>query len=338
LLTPEPFVDVTSLTVPVCRSTSDITSSTGFGTIPHATPTPIPGSNGTTNPSDGKTAEIITALKPILGAISESTVAADHAWLNANDQQHFAAVIFAEGRRVSNFCTALSLMPLTIDTKPFIDSVVTNLKGRQGLLSIAAELAQDAPSDIRDQDQLRIDSSEILTELEDSLGDFAQSVNVTPADPLPFTVVNPLLGLNVSVDAGWLLMRNGVDIVLLAPSERQHYSVRGLGPDAWKLGTALRVRRFRNAQDAELTDVLISLDSLFARFGDRVSTETTDIGNIEGALRVYRDVALEWDTSVGIAIANESTYLFEIGCSTSDESNCSPTMEQFLSTVTFGDG
>ena len=334
----EPPIDVSLVTVPVCRTTDSNSNGVGFGTIPHATPTAIPGQGSSTTQSSVEATEFATALKPLIYAMAAVTEAADRSWGIAEGSEDLARVILFEGRRLSQLCSALSVVPLTTEAKPFVDTVADDLKARRDLLFATAELARDDSADMRSLDAERADSSLTLKALDLTLDEFAAQAGVTSVASAPFTTVNPLLSVRFSAPAGWLMVRNGIDIVLLAPAEQQVYSARGLGPDAWKLGSALRVRRFRNAEPVELSSLSLSLDALYARFGDRVADETSRFGNIDGVLRIYRDVERGWDTLVAATVIDDSTYLFELGCPDGINSSCMSMIDQFVASVVFING
>ena len=247
-------------------------------------------------------------------------------------------MVLFEGRRLSQPCSALSVAPLTTDGKPFVDAVAANLNVRRDLLSATAELGRDGSADLRSLDVDRIDSSAIVAKLDEELNEIADKAGVTSVESAPFTAVNPLLAISFSAPAGWLMVRNGIDIVLSAPAEQQVYSVRGLGPDAWKLGTALRVRRFRNGQPLELSGAAATLDALYARFGHRVGDQSTSFGGIDGILRIYRDTDRGWNTLVAATVIDDSTYLFELGCPDEVGSGCASTVDRFVESVEFLNG
>ena len=347
LLTPVPIslppvdIDLASLTVPVCRTTYVNSNGAGFGTIPHATPTaiPVPGSSDGPGGVDLTYAQaFVTALSPLVDTTLGTTSAADNAWREATTDDELARIITFEGRRLTQLCSALSIVPLTTDGIGITRVVADALNGRRALLLDTVELLRDQPSKGREMDSSRLDSTATLLGLEASLDMFAAEAGVTSLDPAPFTLVNPLLGASFDAPGGWLVVRNGIDIVIMAPPDQQVYSVRGLGPDAWKLGTALRVRRFRNNPPWQLSDTAAALDSLYARFGDRVDDKSIEIGGIDGILRIYRTSDGHWDTFVGATVLDNSTYLFEYGCPDTFVSECAGRMETFLNSVELSDG
>jgi hypothetical protein len=334
----EPPIDVSLVTVPVCRTTDRNSNGVGFGTIPHATPTAIPGQGSSITQSTQKATEFAIALKPLIDAVVAVTEAADRSWGIAEGSEDLGRVILFEGRRLSQLCSALSVVPLTTNGKPFVDTMADNLKARRDLLYSTAELGRDDSANLRALDADRTDSSLTLKGLEVNLDEFSTLAGVTSVASVPFTIVNPLLAVTFGAPAGWLMVRNGIDIVLLAPAEQQVYSARGLGPDAWKLGSALRVRRFRNAESADLSGLSLTLDALYAQFGGRVAVETSRFGSIDGVLGIYRDVERGWDTLVSATVIDDSTYLFELGCPDEINSVCISTINQFVASVEFING
>ena len=339
--TPAPLppvdIDIASLTVPVCRTSNGTSNGAGFGTIPHATPTAMPeaGSSGGTGSSAAQS--FVIALNPLVAAIVASTRAADDAWRLAESDEDLARIVVFEGRRLSQLCSALSIVPLTTDGMELTKITADALHDRRALLAESAELLMAQTGEGRAMDAVRQDSSAILIGLKANLDAFASGARVTSVELAPFTVVNPLLDLRFDAPGGWLAVRNGIDIVIMGPIDQQVYTAMGLGPDAWKLGTAMRIRRFRNNSSSELSDAAATLDSLYARFGDRTHEQSVEVGGVAGILRVYSFVDRHWDTFVATTIVDDQTYLFEHGCPTTLNAQCVLQLDGFIQSVVFAD-
>ena len=335
---PPVSVDTSTLTVPVCRTTTSVIAGSGFGTVPHATPTPIP-APGSSMALPGAEAEaFVVGLKPLVNAIVSLTTAADQSWLEASGRDDLARAILYEGRRLSQLCAALAILPLTTESQSFVAMTADALNGRRSVLANSGEFIRDEIADPLAKSEAREMSSIGLTRLGQQLDEYAESVNVTLVEASSFTTINPLLGVAFDASAGWLAARNGIDIVLIAPIEQQIYSVRGLGPDAWRLGTAFRVRRFRNATTWTLSDTAASLDPLYVRYGERVSDRSISIGGNIGIVRNYKNPDRGWNTLVATTVVGNSTYLFEFGCPDELDDGCSEILDGFLRSVVFSGG
>jgi hypothetical protein len=330
-------VDIASLTVPVCRTTDVSSNGAGFGTIPHATPTAIPQSGSSGGEVALEAQAFATSLSPLVEAVVATTNAADDAWDLAASDDDLARVILFEGRRLALLCSALSIFPLTTDGLGLVNFAAKALNDRRAVLLETADLLKGQPGNRRGMDAERRDSSAILTGLETDLNNFASAAGVTSFASAPFTAVNPLLGLIFDAPAGWLAVRNGIDIVILAPPSQQVYSARGLGPDAWKLGKAVRIRRFRNNPPWELADAAITMDALYARLGESTEEQSTSVGGVEGLLRVYRAVDRDWSTYVAATVLDSTTYLFEYGCPDQSGSTCVAQLNRLTNSVVFSD-
>jgi hypothetical protein len=328
-------VDIATLTVPVCRTTDVASNGVGFGTIPHATPTAIPQSGSSSGGVALEAQAFATSLSPMVEAIVATTRAADDAWDLAASDDDLARVILFEGRRLAQLCSALSIFPLTADGLDIVNIAAKALNDRRAILLETADLLKDQPGNGRGMDTKRQDSSTILIGLETDLDSFASAADVISFASAPFTVVNPLLDLSFDAAAGWLPVRNGIDIVILAPSRQQVYSARGLGPDAWKLGTAVRIRRFRNNLPWELADTAMTMDALYARLGESTDEQSTSVGGVKGILRVYRTVNRDWSTYVATTVLDSTTYLFEYGCQDQSELTCVAQLDRLTNSVVF---
>ena len=330
-------IDIASLTVPVCRTSNGTSNGAGFGTIPHATPTAMPEAGSSSGTGSSAAQSFVIALNPLVAAIVASTSAADDAWRLAESDEDLARIVVFEGRRLSQLCSALSIVPLTTDGMELTKITTDALHDRRALLAESAELLMAQTGEGRAMDAVRQDSSAILIGLKANLDAFASGARVTSVELAPFTVVNPLLDLRFDAPGGWLAVRNGIDIVIMGPIDQQVYTAMGLGPDAWKLGTAMRIRRFRNNSSSELSDTAATLDSLYARFGDRTHEQSVEVGGVAGILRVYSFVDRHWDTFVATTIVDDQTYLFEHGCPTTLNAQCVLQLDGFIQSVVFAD-
>ena len=178
----------------------------------------------------------------------------------------------------------------------------------------------------------------MISAIEKGLTQFAEEAGITTDQSAPFTLANPLLNVMIDAPAGWVAVRNRIDVVLLAPVDQQIYSARGTGPDAWKLATALRVRRFRNTPPWELSDTIGTLDSLYVLFGERVDERPVSVADLDAVMRIYNRTGTGWNTYVVAAVVDDLTYLFEYGCPTEFTSACEIQLDRIINSVRFPDG
>jgi len=153
-----------------------------------------------------------------------------------------------------------------------------------------------------------------------------------------YSILNPLLVLTANVPPGWVTVRNGIDVLITAPSDLQRFSVSGLGPSAWKQGTSLRIRRFRNDDEPTLYEAVFVLDSLLVRFGSRSDKFDSNIGAEPGTRLVYTSDDGYWRTLVGTSVVGKATYLFELGCPIEFIEECDFTLSSILTGVNLTDG
>lgn len=336
---PEPVVDLGTLTVPVCRTTLATSSPDGFGTVPHATATPISQSGESGGPRIDHATAFVTRMRPLYDALNSVVVAGDDAWSSAVTEQSRAGSLAFEGRRLSYLCAALSITPTAADSAPLFSQLAGAMEARRGVLSDAVELLRSSGAVFTANEVERERTALDILSFGSALEDFAMEFSVADsAGAQGYTVVNPLLDLNLNVPAGWVTVRNGIDVFITAPEEVQRYSVSGLGPEAWKLGTAIRVRRFRNETDRTLEEAVGSLDSLLVRFGSRIEEFDSAIGTEPGIRLTYANVDGYWRALVGATVVADETYLFELGCPIEFIDECEAALSAILTEVTFGAG
>jgi len=323
-----PATDLTTMVIPVCRTDPFDGGSVGFGTVPRAP------ENGTISPSDSANpeVEIIVALAPVIQRMDHFTATSDSAWNAADSEQDFVTVLSDESRRLWLLCGAVAVAaPDLATTHPLLASLRTLLAERQAWLTDRLEVLRTTPDSVRDDDVSRAVTSDALKNLTVRIDDLAVEAGVEDRiAPVPFTVPNPLLEVSLDLPAGWLLIRNRIDIVLAAPLELQAEGLSGLGVPGWNFGTALRIRRLRHEAPWTLSDTAELMDSLLIRFGERVRDDTAQVDGLPTIVRVYDAPEHGWTTFAAATVRDLHTYLFEFGCASDERIFCE---SQFLSLI-----
>lgn len=333
----EPMVDLDTLLVPICRNDPFAGSAVGFGTVPRA-----PESIETFRSDSGDPLpETILGLAPVIRWVDHFTLKADTAWAHADSELDFASVIFDESRRVWLACTAISLAVPVIETTdpPLLAYAKGLMSDRQVWLTDRLEVLRTDPSSIRNADATRQEMSIGLRSLIAGLDELAREAGIEDGlTRLPFTALNPLLGISLDMPAGWMLLRNRVDIVLLAPPDLQADGVTALGVPGWNFGTALQVKRLRHEAPWTLTNTTDLMDSLLVKFGERSGEERREVDGLETAVRVYESPEDAWVTIAGATVRDLHTYLFELGCPEEDRASCEVLFQELLDGVHFDEG
>ena len=327
--------DLDTLLIPVCRTNPFTGGSVGFGTVPRAP------EFGTTSPVDPANpgAEILVALAPVTQRVDHFTASVDNLWNIAESEQDFTTALSNEGRRLWLLCSAVAMAaPDLVDTHVLLSSFKALLAERHAWLTNRLEVLRNTSGSIREDDTSRTLNSNALMNLAKRLDEFAIEAGVEDRiTPAPFTVPNPLLGISLDAPAGWLLIRNRTDIVLAAPANSQVEGVSGLGVPGWNFGTALRVRRLRHEAPWTLEDSAGLMDSLMARFGDRISDAPTRVDGLDAINRVYESAEDGWITVVAATVRDLQTYVFELGCPAQEREFCESALDGYVQSVEFGD-
>lgn len=275
-------------------------------------------------------------MRPLYDALLSTTQKGNESWFNAASEQARAGSIAFEGRRLSHICLALSIIPRTTVGGPLFSQLASALEARRDALFDAAELLRTSGGNYNDHEVERERTTSDIMAFGPALDAFAAENSVADsAGNQGYSIVNPLLELTLDVAPGWVTIRNGIDVFITAPSSAQRYSVSGLGPDAWKLGTALRIRRFRNEVGRTLEEAIAVMDSLLVRFGSRVHEVESTVGGERGVRLTYSDDGGRWQTLVGATIITDATYLFELGCPVEFVGECESALDAILAGVKF---
>jgi len=327
----EQVIDISTLTIPACRTDQFTGGNVGFGTVPRA-PTDIK-SGGIV----GADSDLFEAVAPITRWIDHFTAESDALWNEAVSEQDFASVLFTESRRLWLACGAVSSAPGLRSSANLASLIEPALATRHGWLVGQLETLQGNPESIRDMDAERSEASRLLRDLSARLPEFIEQVDGLDGSALSdFGASNELLEIIVNAPGGWLLFRNRIDIVLIAPPEDQADGVIGLGAPSWSFGTALKVRRFQHDSPWSLDDTAELMDSLLFRFEDRVSDQRSVISDLDAVARVYESPQDRWTTLAAATVRDSKTYLFEFGCPTEDRDTCELEFQGFLDGIVFG--
>jgi hypothetical protein len=279
----------------------------------------------------------VAGMRPLFDAIRSTIDAGDGIWFGAENTQGQAAAIAMESRRLSHLCSAFSITPQTGIDVALTSEFASILGARLDMLSSAAELLRTTEVNFSDVDAERQRTTSDIHSISPSLDAFAADSNVAEsAGAEDYTISNPLLELSVNVAGGGVTVRNGIDVFVTADPDLQRYSVSGHGPDAWRLGTALRIRRFRNDIDRTLEEATLALESLLVRFGNRSSEQVGSIiGGEQAARLTYVIDDGFWFTLVGVTVVSDATYLFELGCPVEFTGECEDAFKDVFAGVTF---
>lgn len=328
------IIDIDDLLVPACRNDPFAGTAVGFGTVPRAPESLQTFSSDSGDPLPEKMA----ALAPVIRWANHFTEISDTGWGRARSESDFASIIFDESRRVWLACNAIALaVPIINQTDPgLLASAKGLLADRQVWLADRLEVLRNNPSSIRNTDSYRGKTSVGLRKLIWDLDALSHEAGIEDVlIPVPFTVLNPLLEISIDMPAEWMLIRNRVDIVLVAPPDQHVEGVRGMGVPGWNFGTALQVRRMRHEDPWTLSDTAGLMDSLLVKFGERVSDKNDEVGGAETVIRAYESSDDAWITIAAATVNNSHTYLFTLGCPIESRISCEILLREIVSDAQF---
>lgn len=320
----EPEVDLTTLTVPVCRTDPSQGGQVGFGTVPRSAP-----SGGVL--TDTTPLDVVRALGPLAYSLRVTTQSADEVWAAAKSEQDYAAAILVEGRRVWQLCGAVAATSDSVRAHPITYSLAIALGEMQFWLSARLESLRSVETGIRDMDATRIRISADLMGVQESIEQLAVDLGDPKlAQPDDLTVINPLLDTEFDVPPGWFILRNEIDVLLAAPFEVQEEGVVGLGVPGWNAGTAIRLRRFRHEDPWTLSDTEELMDSLYIKFGNQVGQSPTEVDGHTAITRRYESPEYRWTSFVTATVVENRSYLVELGCPFSKSVYCAEQLDYLI--------
>lgn len=324
---PELNVELTTLTVPVCRTDPSQGGQVGFGTVPRSAP--VAGVLTDTTDHD-----VARALGPMASWLRGATVSADEAWVSAESDQDYARAILVEGRRVWLLCGAVAATSDSVRVHPITSSLAIALGEMQIWLSDRLETLRSDASGVRDMDDSRIRISADLRGIQESIEKLVVELGDPGlARPDDLAVMNPLLETEFDVPSGWFVLRNEIDILLAAPFAFQEEGVTGLGVPGWNAGTAVRLRRFRHEESWTLSDTEGLLDSLYIKFGEQIGQSVTELDGYAAITRTYESAEYQWISFVTATVVEHRSYLLEFGCPISQDEYCAGQLDELIDGV-----
>ena len=326
----ETVLDVATFTIPVCRTDQFAGGNVGIGTVPRApTDSNVP-------PDSSTGGQLLEVVAPVTMWIDHYTTAADSEWTRAESEQDFASAIFTESRRIWLACGAASTVPGLSNESELSGAIKSMLDVRYGWIVDRLETLRTNPELVRDRDVERAELSGALRGLNKSLLDVTEHTGPLETDALEgFRVPNELLEITLAAPGGWLLFRNRVDIILVAPIELQGGGEMGFGVPGWNMGTALKVRRFQHESPWGLEDTAELMNSLLAKFGTRVSDQSSRIADLDAITKLYESPDGHWSTISAATVRDSYTYLFEFGCPADQQDDCAVAFRSILDGVEF---
>jgi hypothetical protein len=273
----------------------------------------------------------MSAVMPIALYLFGASVEFDDGWATSPTAGQQAQLLQALGRRVAIGCSAAVLVTAVPPEAEGIDTLLREgAKGRHRWVGLAVEQLRCCGSSITpDTEAGNAETSEVLATFVRTASELSVVHEVSPMTDRLFA--DETLGIEMTVDAEWLVSSEGISQVFHAPIELNGSGVAGLGPDSWSLGTALRIRRLRNPGPLTASEASSRFAGLISRQGSVANTHEIEVAGISGLRHALAPELPSWSASVTVVVAGDFTYFMETGCPVDVSSACAAVEEAMAS-------
>lgn len=305
---------VADIALPNCNTGGGPT--TGLpGTAPGPTPTPLP-DDGSRDAAliSRELAEYFTAASPVAGhMISWSNVfnLERPETLGPGKQAESLQVL---GLRAAQACDAVAQIKHFSPEVAGYDSLLREaVRVRHAWVRAAIqqlECCENAFSS--DTGNGNTETSAIVSSLAPEMVALLQRYGAAPSDTQRFS--DEAIGIEMSVQAGWIVTADGLNPILYAPFDLNRSGLSGLGPDRWQRGAAVRVRRLRNPGDIDVGTASTRFSPLVTQQGSVASVEQTQVSGVAALRHVINSEIPNWSATVTVFVSGDFTFFVETGC------------------------
>lgn len=322
--------------IPACQPEAVPIGGESVGTAPYPTATPVPAFRPPEKVTDEVQAYLLTA-GPLSDMAASWAAEVDARWDRAATSQEAAAELGAQGTRLALLCTAATRLPVVPEARAVSSALRAVLRSRHAWLVAASESLACCGSAGAHKAALGADAG--ATAFKNAAATLhpraTQYGGPSGTGAAPLDLASDVLGISVTLPAGWLPLDDSALIVALAPVESQVMAPGGTGPKAWSLGTAVRVRRLRNPPGQDLAAALPRANTLLEVLGSVQHQESASVNGIANVRQTRQEAATGWTTFVAVTVKGDFTYLVELGCPSQTTDRCVGYLAPVLASVRF---
>ena len=291
------------------------TGTGSLGSAPGPTPTPLPGIDSR-DPVVVKSelSAYLSAATPIVLYLAGVSNEFNDMWAKNPPAVEQAMLLQTLGSRAAIGCSAASLIT---DIPPEASGFDTRMReaarARHTWVATAVEQLLCCGSSVTTETEFgNSESSEIIARLISEASEIGLTFDLDHLARRLF--MDNALGIELTIDANWLVASEGLSPVFYAPAELNDSGSAGLGPDSWRLGTALRIRRLRNPGVLTATEASSRFAGLISRHGSVANSHEIELGGLTGLRHELVPELTSWNASVVVIVSGEFTYFVELGC------------------------
>lgn len=310
-----------SVSYPACDTGTR--GSGSIGTAPGPTPTPVPNID-TRDPEIARQdlSTYMSAVQPITRYMANASELFNGYWPDSVLPSEQARLLQVLGTRISIACEAIALITEVPPEATGFDALLKeSARVRHAWVGAAVEQLLCCGSSVNAHIHTgNTETTETLEHLVDEVSVLLERYNsAVSRDRL---LVDSELGIEIVAGEDWIVSADGLSPLLLAPLTQNARSVEGLGPQNWKLGTAVRIRRLRNPTPTTASEASSRFAGLITQHGNVNSVGEISISGLVGLRHELASLTQSWEASVTVVVTGRLIYFIETGCPSNVDGAC----------------
>jgi len=150
---------------------------------------------------------------------------------------------------------------------------------------------------------------------------------------MPLVIDIEVFDIEVPWQDGWITSSISGSQLLIAPINEQESGLEGLGSGNWRLGSALRIRRFRNSTQITVLEAMDRFGGLVKGLGEPGESQQIRFAGNDALITPIEDLPGGWQFELALVVAGGFSYVFDYGCP-SDHSDICSNIKSFAAGVT----
>ena len=295
----------------------------GSGTAPAPTPTPAPIESRAEASVQEDGELFLGLLSPLVRTLHLLDDEFTSSWSEASTESSQTALIFSFGTRLSYLCIALGQVSVPPEFTGSAALLGEAIRVRHAwALKALEELQCCGDARVAELNSGNVLTSGVIEDAQAAILDAAAQFEIEYPNTVTTRVSSQLLGIEFDLVPEQILVRNSIDLVVSVVPTRPVLHPKLLGPEAWRFGTAMRIRRIRNRDQLTPREAIEWHESALVGLGSIGPLSDRTFRGVDAVTFEIVEGDIGWTTSVTAFVRDGFTYFFEIGCGTDDAESC----------------